>query len=113
MNTFSSSSVASYCSASGLIGVIRSTTLSATLWKLPALSSQVWSVNVLDSMTSVAPSQRPTELPMYVSIGGGSTAVMWIERVVPMYSEAIRMNSGLWTIWSGNGMYMTRGTPGR
>ena len=87
--------VASYCSASRLNrGDTAPLTRSAALWKLPARSNQVWSLNVSDSMTSVSSSQRPSECPMNVSIGGASTSVMWMDRVAPTYSEAIRMNSG-------------------
>ena len=68
--------------ASGVIGVKRSTRCSASLWKFPALSNQFLPLKCVTSTTSVSPSQRPTEWPMYVSSGGPSTLSRWIVRAV-------------------------------
>ena len=50
--------------ASAEIGVKRSSSRSASLWKLPARSNQFLPLNSVTSTTSVSPSQRPTECPM-------------------------------------------------
>src|ERR1700687_1812650 len=81
VNTFESSIVTSYRNASGLIGVKRSTTCSASLWKSPDRENHVRSLKWLTSTTSVLPSQWPTEWPIQVSAGGGSTGSRWMVRL--------------------------------
>src|SRR6202162_1884427 len=87
VKTFGSSIVTSYRSASGrdeeLRGVKRSTTCSASLWKSPERENQVRSLKWLTSTTSVLPSQWPTEWPIHVSAGGGSTGSRGMGRLAP------------------------------
>src|SRR6185436_12305011 len=86
VNTFGSSMVASYIRWYGLTGVYRSTTCSASLWKLPARSNQVWSLKLVTSTTSVSPSQCPRDHPIHVSLGLEPASSMWIVRVAPANS---------------------------
>src|SRR4030095_6764883 len=68
VNTFGSSTVTSYSMWSGPVRVKRSTRCSASLWKFPARSNHVSSLKCVTSTTSVLPSQRPRESPMYQSM---------------------------------------------
>ena len=76
----------------GSTGVNRSTTWSASLWKLPARSNHVWSLKPVTSTTSVSPSQRPTDCPIQVSTGGGSAFPILMTRLALAYSYAMRMS---------------------
>src|SRR6267142_3752005 len=91
VNTFGSSMVASYIKWYGLTGVYRSITCNASLWKLPALSNQVWSLKLETSTTSVSPSQCPRDHPIQVSLGLEPASSMWIVRVAPANSYAMRI----------------------
>src|SRR5215510_11437702 len=98
--------------ASFPMGVYRSTTCNASLWKFPDLSNHVASVKLDTSTTSVSPSHRPTEYPINASLGYGSILLRWIVRSAFAYSNTIMTFVALWMIWKGYGMYMARGTPG-
>src|SRR5215203_2983747 len=46
------------------VGVKRSITFNASLWKFPAWSNQVWSPRLTVSITSVSPSHLPRPSPV-------------------------------------------------
>jgi len=88
----------------GLMGVIRSTTCSASLWKFPARSNQLRSLNPVVSITSVSPSQCPFDQPIQLSTGASVWLLMWTMRLELAYSYTNRMSRCPWTIWKGYGM---------
>src|SRR5260370_41344233 len=95
VKTFGSSMVASYRSASGrneeLTGVKLSTTCSASLWKSPERENQVRSLKWLTSTTNVLPFEWPTECPIQVSAGGGSTGSRLKAGFAPANSDDISL----------------------
>src|SRR5215831_1996503 len=80
VKTVGSAIAASYQMTSGVSSEKRSVILRASLWKVPARSSHVLSLNESTLTTSVSPSQWPTEWPIQVSDGGSSTLSRWIVR---------------------------------
>ena len=88
VNTSGSSIVASYSRWSGPVGVYRSTTCRAVLWKLPARSNHVSSLKWITSTTRVSPSHRPRESPIQKSMcpSGCDVPSMYTVRVAWTYS---------------------------
>src|SRR5438067_11139789 len=64
-------------------------------------------------MTSASPSQRPIDQPIQLSVGLFSLLFILMVRLALANSDAIIIVSRPWTISSGYGMYIMRGTPGR
>ncbi len=78
----------------------RSVTRSASLWKLPDRSNQVFGVKRDTSATSVSPSHLPTECPMNASPGYVTTSSRWIVRSAFLNSNAIMTFVVPWMIWN-------------